>query len=229
MAATPVPAMIAVGVARPSAQGQAMTSTATALSTALVQSPVARPQPSSVASAISTTTGTNTALTRSTMRWIGAFLACASSTRRMMRASADSAPTAAVRTSRRPSPLTAPPVMRSPDSFGTGSDSPLIRDSSAWLRPSSTSPSTGKRSPGSTTTTSPTRTCATGTSDSRPSAPRTRAVDGRSACSARIASVVWRLARASSHLPIRMSVMITAEASKYSGGSPWCGWVKIRW
>ena len=35
------------------------------------------------------TTGTNTALTRSTRRWIGAFSACADSTRRTMRASVD--------------------------------------------------------------------------------------------------------------------------------------------
>jgi hypothetical protein len=41
-AATPVPAMMAVGVARPSAQGQAMTSTATAFSMRLL--PVARRQ-----------------------------------------------------------------------------------------------------------------------------------------------------------------------------------------
>ena len=39
-------------------------------------------------------------------------------------------------------------------------------------------------------------------------------VSGRSALRARIASVVWRLARFSSHLPRRTSVMTTAEASK---------------
>jgi hypothetical protein len=44
-AATPVPAMMAVGVARPSAQGQAMTSTATALISACSQSPVPAPSP----------------------------------------------------------------------------------------------------------------------------------------------------------------------------------------
>jgi hypothetical protein len=42
----------------------------------------------------------------------------------------------------------------------------------------------------------------------------TCAVSGRSACSARIAVVVWRLARASSHLPSSTSVITTAEASK---------------
>ena len=60
------------------------------------------------------TTGTNTPLTRSTSRWIGAFFACADSTRRTMRASVDSAPTAVVRTTSSPSALTEPPVTRSP-------------------------------------------------------------------------------------------------------------------
>jgi hypothetical protein len=93
-AATPVPTISAVGVASPSAQGQAITSTATASSTARCQSPLAMPQPSSVTSAATHTTGTNTALTRSTRCWMGAFFSCADSTRRTMRASVDSAPTA---------------------------------------------------------------------------------------------------------------------------------------
>ena len=62
-AAAPVPTMIAAGVARPSAQGQAITSTATARSRAASQSPPIRPQPSSVSSASTITTGTKTALT----------------------------------------------------------------------------------------------------------------------------------------------------------------------
>ncbi len=95
-AATPVPAMIAVGVARPSAQGHAITSTATALTIACSQSPPATSQPTTVSAAMPSTTGTKTALTRSTMRWIGAFAACADSTMRMIRASVVSAPTAVV-------------------------------------------------------------------------------------------------------------------------------------
>ena len=67
-AAAPVPTMIAVGVARPSAQGQAITSTATAFKMARSQSPLIATQPSKVTSAITMTTGTNTALTRSTKR-----------------------------------------------------------------------------------------------------------------------------------------------------------------
>ena len=49
----------------------------------------------------------------------------------------------------------------------------------------------------------------------------TRAVAGRNAFSARMASVVWRLARTSSHLPSSTSVITAAEASKYRWGMPW--------
>ncbi|MCY1231008.1 hypothetical protein D9M72_434440 [compost metagenome] len=216
-APAPVPAMIAVGVANPSAHGQAITSTATALSNAASQFPPSRPQPSTVSSAMTSTTGTNTALTWSTMRWIGALAACACSTMRMMRASTVSAPTATVRATSSPSKLIAPPVSRSPGFLGTGTLSPVSIDSSAWLLPSITSASTGMRSPGRTTTSSPTRTDASGTLASWPPR-RTRAVSGRSAASARMASAVWRLARVSSHLPSRTSVITTAALSKYRCG-----------
>ena len=212
-AAAPVPAMIAVGVARPSAHGQAMTSTATASRIARCQSPVATPQPSSVTKARPITTGTNTALTRSTSRWIGAFLACADSTSRTMRASVDSAPTALARTSNGPLPLTEPPITCAPTATATGRLSPVTSDASTSLLPSTTRPSTAMRSPGRTTTSSPTATCAIGSSTSRPSR-RTVARSGRSDCKARMADVVCRLARASSHLPRSTSVMTTAEASK---------------
>ena len=56
----PVPTMSAVGVASPSAQGQAMMSTATAAVNASAASPVERSQPASVASEIARTTGTKT-------------------------------------------------------------------------------------------------------------------------------------------------------------------------
>ena len=67
-AATPVPTSSAVGVASPSAQGQAMTNTATAFSRAFSQSPFIPHQPVNVASATTNTTGTKTLLTRSTRR-----------------------------------------------------------------------------------------------------------------------------------------------------------------
>ena len=205
--------MMAAGVARPSAQGQAITSTATALMIEVSSSPLYSHHPASVRNAIATTTGTNTALTLSTRRWIGALADCALSTRRMMRDSVLSAPTAVVSTSSRPSALIAPPVTLSPACRATGRLSPVIIDSSTWLAPSCTTPSTGMRSPGRTTTRSPTFTCALGTSTSAPSR-RTRAVSGRNTCKARIAAAVCRLARASSHLPSNTKVMTTAEASK---------------
>ena len=68
LAAAPVPTMMAVGVASPSAHGQAITSTATAFRIARSQSPLTQAQPSKVTSASTITTGTNTALTRSTRR-----------------------------------------------------------------------------------------------------------------------------------------------------------------
>ena len=60
--------MMATGVARPSAQGQAITSTATARMSASSTGWPAHHQPKSVASATSMTTGTNTAETWSTRR-----------------------------------------------------------------------------------------------------------------------------------------------------------------
>ena len=210
--------MMAAGVASPSAQGQAMTSTATACSRASSTAAPCHSQPPRVMRASTTTTGTNTAATRSTRRCTGALPAWASCTRPMMRASTLWAPTARTRTSTTPSPLSAPPVTPSPGALATGMASPVSMDSSAWVCPLTTVPSAAKRSPGSTRITSPGSSSSTGTSvmASRftPSGIRW-ATSGRRACSARIASVVWRRARASSHLPSSTRVMTTAEPSKY--------------
>ncbi|OQC04615.1 MAG: hypothetical protein BWX79_02464 [Alphaproteobacteria bacterium ADurb.Bin100] len=218
LAATPVPAMMAAGVASPSAHGHAITSTATAWITAVSNgAPAHHSQVNKVTSDTTSTTGTNTAATWSTRRWIGALAACASSTSRMMRDNTVSLPTAVTCSTTRPSPLIEPPVNLSPGSRGTGSGSPVSMDSSTCVWPSSSAPSTGKRSPGLTTMRSPTITSATGTSIS-PSRPIRCATSGRSACSARIAVVVWRLARASRNLPSSTSVTTTAEPSKYRCG-----------
>ena len=123
-------------------------------------------------------------------------------------------PTAVKRTSTRPSPLMLPPWTRAPRSLVTGMDSPVSMDSSAWVCPSLTRPSAAKRSPALTTTTSPTKSSDTGTSTS-PSGPIQCARAGRKACSARMAEVVWRLARTSNHLPKSTSVITRAEPSKY--------------
>ena len=103
--------MIAVGVARPSAHGQAMISTVTALISANVSagSGPSTHHPSSVSSATPSTAGTKIAATRSTSAWIGAFEPCASSTSRMIRASAESAPTAVARSCSAPVVLSVAP------------------------------------------------------------------------------------------------------------------------
>ena len=73
----PVPTISAVGVASPSAQGQAMISTATAAVNAAAAAPPKASQPASVASEIAITTGTKTAETRSASRCTGALPDCA--------------------------------------------------------------------------------------------------------------------------------------------------------
>ena len=205
--------MMAVGVARPSAQGQAITSTETAATKPVPGSPCQSHQAAKVARAISTTTGTKTEEIRSTRRCTGALLAWASETRRMIRDSVDSAPTAVTCTRSRPSPLIEPPVTASPAPLWTGRDSPVISDSSSWLSPCSTTPSTGTRSPGRTITRSPGATRSAGIS-TMPSARSTRAVSGRSFERARMADAALRLARPSSHLPSITRVITMADASK---------------
>ena len=115
-----------------------------------------------------------------------------------------------------------PPVSRPPSSRATGNGSPVSIDSSTCVCPSVTTPSAGMRSPGRTTSRSPTITSATGTSTS-PVFDSRCTTSGRRACSARMAAVVCRLARASSHLPSSTSVTTTADASKYRCGM-WPGW-----
>ena len=100
-----------------------------------------------------------------------------------------------------PAPLTVPPVTRSPAPFSTGTGSPVTIDSSTALRPSRTAPSTGTRSPGRTRRRSPTPTRSSGTSSSRPSSRRTRAVAGASPSSARMAPLVRLRARSSRTWP----------------------------
>ena len=94
----PVPTSSAVGVARPSAHGQATISTATA---AWKAKPAPAPSSSQYASAASEsaiTIGTNTAETRSASRCASALPLCAATTSRPIWASAVSAPTAVART-----------------------------------------------------------------------------------------------------------------------------------
>ncbi len=81
--------MIAVGTARPMAQGQAMISTDTAEVNARTAGAASarRYHATKVAIAIEITAGTNTALIRSASRWSGARDACASRSSLTIRAS----------------------------------------------------------------------------------------------------------------------------------------------
>ncbi len=189
----PVPTSSATGVARPSAHGQAMISTATAAVNANVAlSPVPSQKPS-VATAIAITIGTKTPETRSASRCTGALPDCAAVTSRAIWASAVSAPTFVARTTSRPPALTVAPATSSPGSTSTGTGSPVSIDMSTAERPSSTTPSVATFSPGRTTKRSPTASCSIGTT--RPSTSETSLAPSSS--SAVSAAPARRLARAS--------------------------------
>ena len=149
-------------MARPSAQGQAMTSTAMATSSAREGSPVATHHPTKVSAASTSTTGTKTADTRSARRCTGALVVWARSTSRAMPASVVSAPTRVASTTSRPVVLMLPPVSSSPGVTSTGSDSPVTSEASTALLPSTTRPSVATFSPGRTTNRSPTTSSSTG-------------------------------------------------------------------
>ncbi len=153
----PVPTMIDIGVARPSAHGQATISTATALTRA---KPMAGAGPKidqtiKASSAARMTPGTNQPETVSASAWIGARERCASATICTIRARSVSLPTRSARMTKLPVVLRVAPVTWAPAAFSTGIGSPVSIDSSTALRPSSTTPSTGTFSPGRTRSRSP--------------------------------------------------------------------------
>ena len=216
----PVPTMIAVGVARPMAHGQAMTRTLMNAVSASVRrgSGPARYQTAKVAAAATRTTGTNTSAIRSARRWMGAFEPCARRTSSTTRASAVSRPTRVARMMKVPVVLSVAPMTSSPGLTTTGIASPVSIDASIAEPPWTTSPSTGILSPGRTRTRSPGTIASSATSVSTPSR-TSRAVVGLSPASRRIAPVVRPLARASSQRPSRTRPMMIVEESKYVTGS----------
>ena len=193
-----MPTMIDIGVARPSAQGQAMTSTATVQEIACDHPGPQIIQAIHVNNATPTTTGTNQPDTRSASRWIGARERWASATIWTMRESRVSEPIRSAVMRNAPVWLRVAPVTESPGFLATGIDSPVIMDSSTVLFPSVITPSTGTFSPGRTRSTSPTFTSASATSCSFPATTR-RAVFAASWSSDCTASPVLLRARASSH------------------------------
>ncbi len=209
----PVPTSSAVGVASPSAHGQAMIRTATAAVNAATVSPVAPSQPPKVATAISRTTGTKTPEIRSARRCTRALPLCASSTSFAIRASRVSAPTRVASTTSRPPAFTVAPVTASPTATSTGTDSPVSREVSTAEAPSVTVPSVAIFSPGRTTNRSPTASRATGIRTSPPSR-RTATSLAPSSISARSAAPARRLARASSQRPRSRKAVTPAAASR---------------
>ncbi len=149
--------MIEVGVASPMAQGQAMMSTATALTRAKPSAGCGpnTTQTPKVTTAMAMTAGTNQPVTLSTSAWIGSLAPWAASTMRTICASTVSEPTFSARKRKAPVVLIVPPTTLAPSTFSTGIGSPVSMDSSTKEAPDSTEPSTGTRSPGRTTITSP--------------------------------------------------------------------------
>jgi hypothetical protein len=159
------------------------------------------------------TAGTKMPATLSARPWIGARLRWASATMWTIWPNNVSSPTRSARITKLPVPFTVPPVTLSPADFSTGSGSPVIMDSSTLEWPSSTSPSTGTLSPGTTRRVSPTFTASSGISRSPPLSMR-RALGGARFSKALIALPVRLRARSSRTWPNKTSVTITAAASK---------------
>ena len=127
-AALPVPTIIATGVARPKAHGQEITSTAIALESAKEKLCPATSHTTAVTRAIAITTGTNTPLTLSAMRAIGALELPASSTNLIIWASVVSSPTFDARKRNEPFKLMVAEITSSPTFFSTGTLSPVMAD-----------------------------------------------------------------------------------------------------
>ena len=213
----PVPTSSAIGVARPSAHGQAMITTATAAPKAACASAVITSQAIRVTSAKPRTIGTNTAAIRSASRWIGALPVCAAATNRAICANLVCSPTPVARISNRPSRFTVAPTTADPGPTQIGMDSPVNSDSSTELSPSMTSPSVAIRSPGLVMKVSDTSTSARGTSVSIPlrsTVARSRRSDNNS----RIAELEVRFARDSNQRPASTNTGSAAATSKYKAG-----------
>ncbi len=212
-AARPVPTNRAVGVASPSAHGQAMIRTATAAVSAAVSGKPAASHVARVASATAMTSGTNTPATRSANRWTGALPDWAASISLAICASWVSSPTRVARTTRRPPALTVPPVTASPWPTSTGTGSPVSIEASTAEDPATTIPSVAIFSPGRTTNSSPIMSRSTGRRVSAPSRSTATSLAPNSS-SARSAAPARRLERFSKYRPARTNRVTPAATSK---------------
>ena len=111
-------------------------------------------------------------------RSVRAFFSLAFSTSSRMRDTVDSAKGAFTFTRITPVMLMQPETAATPGSTTVGTLSPVSALVSSWLLPSTTSPSSGTRSPGLTTITSPTATVAGSTCMRLPSSSSTLAKSG---------------------------------------------------
>ena len=171
-----------------------MTSTATAAVNAAVTEKPAISQAPRVTRAIAMTIGTNTPEMRSARRWTSALPVWASSTSFAICASCVSEPMRVAVTTSRPPALTVAPATVSPSPTSTGTDSPVSMEASTAEVPETTVPSVAIFSPGRTTNSSPTASCAVGIRTSVPS--RSTATSfAPSSSRARRAAPAWRLER----------------------------------
>ena len=211
----PVPTMIAVGVARPIAQGQAMISTLIAAVSASVKrgSGPSSNQAPNVSAARTSTSGTKTALTRSARRWMGAFEPCAS----LDQAHDLGQDRVAARPASRGSRSVPGRVQRRADDRVAGalrrpaSASPVSIDSST-RRGARRSTHAVHRDLLARPHAHQVARLHLGERARRPRCPSrtTRAVAGLQADQARTAPTVWPLARASSQRPARIRPMMIA-------------------
>ena len=216
VAPRPVATMIDIGVASPSAHGQAMINTETALikpNTQLGSGPN-MPHTKNVSTAAATTPYTKYPATTSAMRCIGAFERCACATICTICDSMVALPTCSDRMTSAPLVLSVAPINLSPTRLVTGKGSPVSIDSSSALLPSVTTPSTGTFSPGRTRSMSPTWTLLKGMSSSLPSAAIRRAVLGDRPSKDLMAAEVCDRAFSSSNCPNNVNEIMTAAASK---------------
>jgi hypothetical protein len=144
--------------------------------------------------------------------WVRALVADASSTRATMRATTESFAARFTLIRRAPVPFSVPANTSSPISFATGSGSPVIEAWSTSLRPSSTSPSAPTRSPGRTSTMSPTTRSAVSISSSSPYPLSRVARSGARSSSARTESAVRRVTKASSAPEVAKMTMSRAPS-----------------
>ena len=183
LVAAPIAETTVTGTAIASAQGLAATRTTRARVIQVSGSPSRDPStPTRTARTI--TPGTSGRAIRSAIRARSPFSAWACSTSSTIVVSELSVPAAVASTSSTPALLIAPADTASPGATSTGIDSPVIAEVSRLDRPERTSPSVATRSPGRTSSTSPTAISLAGTEAEVPSR-STVAVSGTSFSSAR--------------------------------------------